>query len=115
MKRAVLSSLIGLLALFGFLTLKVGGGAEGAESSPKSRTKWEYKTMGCYDEKALAKIGDDGWEMVAVVGTIDKWEFNFYTPADYGGRNRPKLSESTGASGEMKGYGGCSMYFKRPK
>ena len=72
--------------------------------------------MGCYDEKELARMEDDGWEMVTVVGTIDKWEFKFYTPADYAENNRrPKLSESTGASGEMKGYGGCSTYFKRPK
>jgi hypothetical protein len=39
MKRSVLSGLVGLLALFVVLELRIGGRAEGAESSPKSRTK----------------------------------------------------------------------------
>jgi hypothetical protein len=111
----MLSGLVGLFALFVVLELKIGGRAEGAESSPKPRPKWEYKAMECYDEEKLAKAGDEGWEMVAVVGTISKWDFNFHTPTDYTGGNSLKLSESTGASGEMKGYGGCSMYFKRLK
>lgn len=76
MKRNMLSVLVGLLALFVVLELKIGERAEGAESSPKSRPKWEYKTMGCYDEKELATAGSEGWEMVAVVNTISKLDLN---------------------------------------
>ncbi len=115
MKRLILSGLVGSLALFAFLAWRVDAKENNPGSNPKSRPKWEYKqVVECYDQKELDKMGDEGWEMVAVTTTVNKWDFEFSTPGQYGG-SKIKLSESAGASGKMQGYGGCSMYFKRQK
>lgn len=115
MRRFILAGLVGLIALFALLALKVDAKDTDAESNQKSRPKWEYKTLDCYDEKELAKMGNEGWEMVAVAATVNKWEFGFSTADARYGEGKPKLSESTGATGEMKGYGGCLLYLKRQK
>jgi hypothetical protein len=112
-KRIAFSGLIGIAAIYAFLALRVEA-REGASSGTRSRSQWEYKTLDCYEDKALAQMGNEGWEMVAVVDTITKWEFSFYTPA-IDGRNRSKLSDSNQASGNMVGHGSCKIYLKRQK
>jgi hypothetical protein len=108
MNRVILSSLVGFTVLLASLALSVEAIEKNAESKP--RLKWEYKKLDC-ESIDFAKVGDEGWEMVTVVAAVNKLNFEFSTD----GRNKPKLSESTGASGSIKGSGFCTMYFKRQK
>jgi hypothetical protein len=114
MSRVILSGAIGVASLLALLALRVDAREKNADTPQKPHVKWEYKTLDCYKPKELDQLGEEGWEMVAVTTIVNKWDFGFSTPGSYGG-NPPKLSESTGASGSMTGYGNCLMYFKRQK
>jgi hypothetical protein len=81
--RGTWALLVGLVALVAAGMLLTGRPAPAEPATPKALLKWEYKAIDAADlhklvpeekgddsyERALTKLGAEGWELVAVVKT----------------------------------------------
>ena len=92
--------LFGVPAIVGLLALAWLSRSPGEEPKAPQGVKWEYKEVAedrLADEGGLAKLGDQGWELVHVDPKL------------------PYLTRTNPAGETSVGYTKRVYYFKRPK
>jgi hypothetical protein len=92
--------LFGLAAVVGLLAWMSLSRSPGEEPKALQPIKWEYKEVAedkLADEGGLAKLGDQGWELVQVDAKL------------------PYLTRTNPAGETSVGYTKRVYYFKRPK